>query len=253
MTCDWPTSTLSSRSVAEMVLPYGLQRQGCRPRLNLCCNLSRSKNNFHRVESAYSASLAMLCSACEAVIRAGPDTEFDDGERIGQFKKRFYYQCGNDLIRAAAQGCYICARVRRRQLSIWGPNGVCPTPRYCYSDTIPGPLDAFLSFDVSPESQPSQDLCVFQVVSIDRNEDDLLPVLSRDDTHTGSDRSLVTVQSWLKDCEGNHTACKEGCNNWTPTRLLEIVTASDNAYHTVRLINPSGHSRKPYAALSHCW
>jgi hypothetical protein len=62
--------------------------------------------------------------------------------------------------------------------------------------------------------------------------------------------NLVVLQSWLKECEANHPACKEYDGSWYPTRLLHFEAESNE----IRVITSEDHSPTgPYITLSHRW
>ncbi|KAF1811629.1 HET-domain-containing protein [Eremomyces bilateralis CBS 781.70] len=77
--------------------------------------------------------------------------------------------------------------------------------------------------------------------------------LEKDDTTTGSQKTMDLLRTWLEMCIANHPDCTKYCSQKSstpPTRVLDVGskgTADDPKLFVSNGINA------PYLALSHCW
>lgn len=69
------------------------------------------------------------------------------------------------------------------------------------------------------------------------------------DGYTGSEASLKTLKSWLRECDKSHVICKTS-ESALPDRVLEISRAINGKF-TIRLVQSNG--KEPYVCLSHRW
>ncbi|KAF2141989.1 uncharacterized protein K452DRAFT_249737, partial [Aplosporella prunicola CBS 121167] len=67
----------------------------------------------------------------------------------------------------------------------------------------------------------------------------------------GSEDSLITACSWLKECDGSHKKCLEWRQKFVPLRLLDL--GEESAPAQIRLTTPDQKADVSYAALSYCW
>ncbi len=77
---------------------------------------------------------------------------------------------------------------------------------------------------------------------------------------TNSDASWSTCKQWIDLCDDSHPQCSQLrlgtdlTNKWVPSRLLHILSGSEESKEVVQLCNGiNGGCDVQYVALSHCW